>query len=311
MSIPDDFPEVIARFYDLPDEFYKSLIDSLDSGVYLVDLDRRIVYWNETAHRMSGYTSEEVIGRWCGDGLLKHVDFEGNLLCGDGCPLKETMSDGITRQTDVFMKHKDGHRVPVRVIANPVYDRSGELIGAVETFNDITPDLVARMKIKKLTEAAQKDLLTGVTNRRAAERAIADAVAVWDRDRTPFGLLFVDLDNLKQINDQFGHPAGDAAIQVVARTLRALFRQDDLVARWGGDEFVVLVKDIDSELLEKLAAKAELGVKAAEMPEAYKGQGLSVSIGATMSDEEDTAESIVARADRIMYRDKQQKRAGR
>ena len=311
MNIPDDFPEIISRFYDLPDEFYKSLIDSLDSGVYLVDLDRRIVYWNQTAQRMSGYTSKEVIGRWCGDGLLKHVDFEGKLLCGDGCPLKETMSDGITRQTDVFMKHKDGHRVPVRVIANPVYDRSGELIGAVETFNDITPDLVARMKIKKLTEAASKDPLTGVTNRRAAERAIADAVALWDRDRTPFGLLFVDLDNLKQINDQFGHQAGDAAIQLVARTLQALFRQDDIVARWGGDEFVVLVKDIDAELLEKMAAKAGLGVGAAEMPEPYSDQHLSISVGAAMVQEDDTPASIVSRSDRMMYHVKQARKSSR
>jgi diguanylate cyclase (GGDEF)-like protein/PAS domain S-box-containing protein len=311
MSMPDDFPEIIARFYDLPDEFYKSLIDSLDSGVYLVDLDRRIVYWNETAQRMSGYTSEEVIGRWCGDGLLKHVDFEGNLLCGVGCPLKETMSDGVTRQTDVFMKHKDGHRLPVRVIANPVNDRSGELIGAVETFNDITPDLVARMKIKKLTEDARKDPLTGVDNRRAAERTIADAVALWDRDRTPFGLLFVDLDNLKQINDQLGHQAGDAAIQLVARTLRALFRQDDLVARWGGDEFVILVKDINTELLDKMAAKAELGVGAAEMPDPFSSQQLSISIGAAMVQEDDTQASIVSRADRIMYQSKQAKKSSR
>ena len=309
--IPEDFPERISKFYDLPDEFYKTLIDSLESGVYLVDRDRRIVYWNETAHKMSGYNSEEVMGRWCGDGLLKHVDFEGNLLCGEGCPLKETMRDGVTRQADVFMKHKDGHRVPIRVIANPVYDRSGELIGAVETFNDITPDLVARMKIKKLTEAATKDPLTGVTNRRVAERMIADAVALWGRDRTPFGILFIDMDNLKQINDQLGHQAGDAAIQVVARTLRALFRQEDMVARWGGDEFVILVKDIDADLLMKIASKAELGVGTAEMPEAYTGQDLSVSIGATMAAEEDTAESVMARADRIMYREKQRKKTSR
>jgi diguanylate cyclase (GGDEF)-like protein/PAS domain S-box-containing protein len=309
--IPEDFPEEVIRFYDLPDEFYKNLIDSIESGIYLVDRNRRIVYWNETAHRLSGYTAEEVMGRACGDGLLTHVDFEGRLLCGDGCPLQGTMEDGATRQTDVFMKHKEGHRVPVRVKANPVYDRWGELIGAVEMFDDITPDLAARTQIRLLAEAASTDPLTGVLNRRAAEQALTDAFVRWERSRNPFAVLFVDLDNLKQINDQLGHNAGDLAIQVVARTLQSLFRRDDMIARWGGDEFIVLLRDVDEMLLEKLAQKAWLGIHTAELPEPHVWGSLSASVGATLVQEGDQPDSIISRADRAMYVEKKQKKTRR
>lgn len=307
-EIPEDFPEEIAKFYDLPDTFYKTLINSLDNGVYLVNRNRRVVYWNQSSERLSGFSADEIMGHWCGDGFLEHVDFEGRMLCGDGCPLKATMEDGRPREADVFMKHKDGHRVPVRVRANPVYDRTGYLIGAVETFYDITPDVEARQHIKELAAAAATDPLTGLTNRRMAEQVIEDACSQWNRYRMTFAILFVDMDELKKINDTLGHNAGDAAIRTVGRTLRSLFRDDDLVARWGGDEFIVLVKDIDQPLLEKIIAKTETGVGAAELPKEYYWGRLSVSIGGTLVKEGDTPESIIARADEMMYAGKQRKK---
>lgn len=310
-DIPEDFPEKIAKFYDLPDTFYKTLINSLDNGVYLVDRDRRVVYWNQSADRLSGYSSDEITGHFCGDGFLQHIDFEGRLLCGEGCPLKETMQDGKPREADVFMKHKDGHRVPVRVRANPVYDRSGRLIGAVETFYDITPDVEARQQIRQLSEAASTDALTSLTNRRMAEQVLEDACSQWNRYRMTFAVLFVDMDDLKQINDNLGHNAGDAAIQAVGRTLRSLFRDDDVVARWGGDEFIVLVRNIDQDLLEKIIRKTCIGVGAVELPPAYEWGQLSVSVGGTLVQDGDTLETIIARADAHMYQAKQSKKSDR
>ncbi|HKJ26367.1 MAG TPA: sensor domain-containing diguanylate cyclase [Anaerolineales bacterium] len=309
-EIPEDFPEKIAKFYDLSDSFYKTLINSLDNGVYLVDQDRRVVYWNQSAGRLSGYSANEIVGHFCGDGFLQHVDFEGRLLCGDGCPLKATMEDGSPREADVFMKHKDGHRVPVRVRANPVYDRRGELIGAVETFHDITPDMDARVRIQQLYEAANTDPLTGLTNRRMAEQVIEDACSQWNRYRMPFAILFIDMDDLKKINDSLGHNAGDAAIRTVGRSLRSLFRNEDIVSRWGGDEFIVMLKNVDKPLLEKMIEKTMTGVSTAELPPEYAWGRLSVSVGGTMVQGGDTPETIIARADECMYQAKQRKKSG-
>ena len=91
------------------------LLDSLFDGVYFVDLDRRITYWNAGAERISGYLRSEVVGSCCADNLLRHIDTEGHKLCQDGCPLAATMRDGKTRESSVYLHHKFGHRVPVLV----------------------------------------------------------------------------------------------------------------------------------------------------------------------------------------------------
>ena len=124
-------------FSNLPDSFYRQLLHSLDDGIYFVDRFRRIVFWNQGAEKISGYSFDEVQGRFCGDGLLQHVDFDGNIMCGAGCPLTATIKDGQNHEVDVYLKHKNGHRVPVKVISSPVYNADGDIIGAVERFTDI------------------------------------------------------------------------------------------------------------------------------------------------------------------------------
>jgi PAS domain S-box-containing protein len=103
---------------------------------YVVDTDRRILSWTPAAERIAGYTAEEVIGRRCSDALLWHVDESGEVLCGDRCPLLETMTDGAERSAKVWLHHSKGHLVPVIVHASALRDADGEVIGAVETFYD-------------------------------------------------------------------------------------------------------------------------------------------------------------------------------
>src|SRR5512138_899186 len=99
----------------MPDEknFYKDIIDNLYDGVYFVDRDRRITFWNKGAERITGYSSDRVIGRCCRDNILAHVAEEGTKLCSDLCPLQHAMADGNARESEAFLHHADGHRVPV------------------------------------------------------------------------------------------------------------------------------------------------------------------------------------------------------
>ncbi len=93
--------------------FYKTLLDDMSDGVYFVDRDRRILYWNKGAIRLTGYQSEEMVGRCCQDNTLCHVDAAGRNLCHDGCPLTASISDGGSHEAPVFLRHKQGRRVPV------------------------------------------------------------------------------------------------------------------------------------------------------------------------------------------------------
>lgn len=296
------------EFSNLPDSFYKSLLHCLHDGVYMVDRERRIMFWNKSAEVLTGYISEEVMGRFCGDGLLQHVDMDGNLLCGDGCPLLATIMDGYPRQTDVFLKHKDGHRVPVRVTSDSVHDSSGKLIGAVETFIDITPHLMDRLKIKELSEKANRDTVTALYNRTALDMFLHDAFTHWEKYQESFGVLFIDVDDLKQINDHLGHSMGDEALIAVANSLIAYFREDDIVARWGGDEFLILLRDVNKSLLDMLVQKAETVISKTHLPENSKWSALSVSVGGAIIQSGDTLETLVRRADARMYARKNSKK---
>ncbi|MCB2178774.1 sensor domain-containing diguanylate cyclase [bacterium] len=304
----EDFQEQPDKFANLPDSFYKTLLQSMHDGVYMVDRERRIMFWNQSAEELTGYTSDEVMGHFCGDGLLQHVDMDGKLLCGDGCPLQTTIEDGQPRSMDVFLKHKDGYRLPVRVSAGSVFDNQGQVVGAVETFVDITPHLRDRMKIKELSEKANRDAVTKLYNRAALDMFLQDALIHWEKYNEPFGVIFIDVDDLKRINDKLGHSMGDIAIRTVANTLSACFRENDVVARWGGDEFLILLRDVNASILEKLVKKAENVICITQLP-GYSDWGpLSVSAGGALIQPGDTPETLVGRADAQMYSRKHNKK---
>ena len=117
-------------------DFYKDVLDHMTDGVYFVDLERRIQYWNEGACRLSGYRPEEMLGKHCQDDILCHVDYFGKRLCHDGCPLAASIEDGAMHEANVFLRHKQGRRVPVNVRVQPMRAADGSIIGAIEIFSD-------------------------------------------------------------------------------------------------------------------------------------------------------------------------------
>ena len=121
----------IRSYYEF--NLYKEILDNLYEGVYFVDVNRRITYWNKGAERITGFQSHEIIGRHCYDNILNHIDDNNKQLCMEGCPLQQTITDGQQRETGVYLHHKDGHRVSVAVRTIPLYNHK-KIIGAVEVF---------------------------------------------------------------------------------------------------------------------------------------------------------------------------------
>ena len=101
---------------------YKTIINNIYDGLYLVDRTRKITFWNSAAERITGFSSAEVVGRRCLDNILVHVDGQGCELCKNACPLAATMKDGVAREADIFLQHKSGYRVPITVRVTPLKD---------------------------------------------------------------------------------------------------------------------------------------------------------------------------------------------
>ncbi|MEW6337650.1 MAG: diguanylate cyclase [Acidobacteriota bacterium] len=287
------------------DEFFRSVLDSFSDGVYFVDRERRITYWNRAAERITGYLAEDVVGSHCYDEILVHVDDSGKHLCHDGCPVAATIVDRAIREADVYLHHRDGHRVPVKVRVAPLVNPEGELIGAVEAFSDNSAQMSALQRIQELEKAAYLDTLTGLANRAFTEIELNSRLEEMRRYGWPFGVLFLDVDRFKSINDRFGHEVGDQALRVVARTLASNARSFDLVGRWGGEEFVAILVNVDRERLAALAERTRLLVEGSSVA-VQSGETLqvTVSIGAAPARPDDTAESLIARADALMYASK-------
>ncbi|HNB50689.1 MAG TPA: sensor domain-containing diguanylate cyclase [Anaerolineales bacterium] len=290
----------------MDNNFYKDLIDHLFDGVYFVDRDRNITYWNQGAERITGYCAADVIGHSCRDNLLNHVSANGVLLCLTSCPLAACMEDGKPREADVFLHHASGHRIPVRVRAAPLRDANGEIIGAVETFNNNTNIVNLRSQLRELQHTVKKDTLTGVGNRAYLEGRLRAIFAEFEQEKAPVGLLFIDVDHFKQFNDTFGHELGDKVLQMVADTLSHNVRVTDAVGRWGGEEFLVILYDIETEqVLAALANKLRALVAHSSLSWQEHQLSVTISVGATLLQPQDTPETFVRRADLLMYKSKQ------
>jgi PAS domain S-box-containing protein len=180
------------------------MLDALPDGVYVVDRDRRVTFWNAAAEAITGYAAGEILGQWCGANLLNHVDEDGRRLCGDRCPLLATLEDGQVRGAQILLHHRAGHLVPVEVRAAPMRDEQGRIVGAVETFRDDTARFAERVHVRELEVAASTDSLTGLGNRRSLEVHLADRLMALEQRDVPLGVLMCDLDTFKHLNDEYG-----------------------------------------------------------------------------------------------------------
>jgi diguanylate cyclase (GGDEF)-like protein/PAS domain S-box-containing protein len=305
---PPHSEPVLAAISDLGRSFYRELLDFLDDGVYFVDRERRLLFWNKAAEELTGFARSEVVGRLCPDNILCHADVNGRILCTDGCPLEQVMTTGKSKQVDVFLHHKDGYRVPVRVKATPILDAQGRAVGAMEVFNDRTARIEQAERIKELERLALVDELTRLPNRRHFNDALGHRLAEWQRHGRPFGVLMMDVDRFKQVNDECGHLLADAILKLVARTLQANCRSFDIVARWGGEEFGAIISQVDVQQLVLVAEKFRAMVAASDLRLPGQDFCITISVGATTAQANDTVMTLLKRADQALYQAKHQGR---
>jgi diguanylate cyclase (GGDEF)-like protein/PAS domain S-box-containing protein len=286
------------------DDFYRDLLENLSDGIYFTDTEGRITYWNKGAERLTGFSKEEVLGRRCSDNILIHVDERGNSLCRNGCPLGQTMIDRQLREQEVYLRTKDGHRLPILVKASPIVGDSGEVRGAVEVFSNNSEKIKILERLAEMERTAMLDTLTGLANRRYMELQLRARIEEFRRNKWRFGVLFVDVDRFKTINDRYGHDVGDKVLRMVGQTLEHSSRYSDQVGRWGGEEFLIIASNVTSDRLANFAERFRALVEQSGFAQGELIK-VTVSIGAAQAHEDDTPESLVNRADQNLYLAKQ------
>lgn len=283
---------------------FERIIENLYDGLYFVDRNRVITYWNKAAEKISGFSADEVVGKSCSDNILCHVDSDGTGLCTGKCPLAGTIDDGKPREAEVYMHHKNGGRIPVSVRSTPLTGNDGVIIGAVELFSDISNRASNELKIKELEKLALIDSITQLANRNYTEKEIHSRLEEKRRFNVPFGILFMDIDHFKKLNDEHGHAIGDAVLKCVADTMAANSRPFDLYGRWGGEEFVGIIQNINAEDLASLGNRIRALIENSFVVHENNKLSVTISVGATLANADDTIDSVIQRADVLMYKSK-------
>ena len=273
-------------------------LNSIGDAVLSTDLDGRITYLNAVAEGMTGWKREEAYGRPLGDvfQVINKADREparNPLLFA----LQQDQTVSLT--TNCLLVRRDGLESAIEDSAAPIRDRHGRVVGAVLVFRDVGE---AQALARKMSHLAQHDFLTELPNRLLLNDRLNQAMGMAARHHKKLAVLFLDLDRFKSINDSFGHAAGDAVLQSIARHLIENLRHTDTVSRQGGDEFVILLPEIEGTNHAVLVAEKVLAVLAT--PHVVGGHELHVtaSIGISIyPDHGEDAEGLVHRADVAMY----------
>jgi diguanylate cyclase (GGDEF)-like protein/PAS domain S-box-containing protein len=285
-------------------KFTEILLNHVQDGIYFVDQSCKIFFWNTGAEQITGHESSSVTGKKCSDNIISPVDESGKNICEEDCPVRQALSDGQTHQMEAYLQHKEGYRLPVAIKAFPLFGEEGEIIAAVETFNEISPKFIMPQQKRELAHMQLLDPLTEVGNQRFLEIHIQTRLEEIKKYRIPFGLLYLDVDHLKEVNDSFGNPAGDKVLRSVAQTIGNNIRFFDLVGRWESDEFLVVVLNVDENKLDYVGNKIRLLIENSNITIDANLVRVTVSVGGTIASRVDSFDGLTTRARSLMKHSK-------
>ncbi len=283
------------------EKIFYEFADSLYEGVYVIDTQRRILFWNKSAEEITGYKAEEVIGKGCNDNILRHVDEHGNNLCENSCPMITAMTKRIKVEDTVYLHHKTGYRLRVKVKGIPIIE-DNQAKGVVEIF---LPVFLTSDTEQDLLSLALKDSLTKIFNRRGFETLCElRQREMLMLNYNPAILLF-DIDDFKKINDNYGHDIGDKVLKAVAQTLQNIVRHQDILVRWGGEEFLIVVFVKEPKEINSIGNKIVRIIRSTWIEHNGKIIKFTVSGGGTILKREENISDAINRADKLMYKAKQ------
>lgn len=279
---------------------FKAAVDSSSAAVIITDRDARIEYVNAAFVNATGYAPEEAIGQT--PALLKSEQTPESLYR----ELRDAILGGANWRGEVQNRNKDGSVRWDDVAVAPVLDAAGTVTHFVAINSDIS---LRKQMEEELRNLATTDALTGIANRRRLMELGEQEMLRAQRAEAPLSVLMMDIDHFKHINDTYGHPAGDAVIQALARLCGETVRAIDTVGRLGGEEFAVLLPMTDRAGAQEVAERLRARVEASRLDWEGAPVSFTVSIGvAQIRPEDDSFTALLGTADQALYQAKHEGR---
>lgn len=276
----------------------EATLASIADAVLSTDLAGQVTYLNAAAERLTGWPNHAATGRPLTE-VFRIIDGHTRQVAPDPLALAVKLDKPVGLTPHCILVRRDGRECAIEDSAAPIRDRAGRLVGAVIVFRDVG---AARETSRQMAHLAQHDPLTGLPNRLLLNDRLTEAIALAQRHRKPLGVLFVDVDGFKARNDAHGHAMGDRLLRATAGRLKGMLRQSDTVGRTGGDEFVVVLSELERPEDARLVARKLL--RASAEPNRLDSTEISqtVSIGISLYPSHGvTADVLIANADAAMY----------
>ena len=280
-------------------------LNSIGDAVLSTDVAGNVVYLNVVAEEMTGWSRREATGRPLAE-VFRIVDGATREPALDPLAQAVRQNEVVGLTANCILIRRDGSESAIEDSAAPIHDRGGQVTGAVIVFHDVS---MARAMTQKMAHLAQHDCLTDLPNRMLLGDRVANAISLARRHAKKCAVLFLDLDGFKPINDVLGHSAGDELLHSVSRRLVTCVRDSDTVSRQGGDEFVVLLSEIEHAADAAVSAQKVLSVLAPRHRVAGQELKVTASIGISIyPDHGADAETLIRCADTAMYQAKEKGR---
>lgn len=305
------------------EEHFRMLAENMGDIVWKADRQMRFTYINAADHRIRGFPREEVVGFFIEDALTP----EGRAILSEVVRSRRTAEangqKGLALSCEIPMRHRHGGEVWIELSTMPTYNSAGEITGFQGMGRDISERKRRESELAQshqflesqleeaaaertvLQEQAIRDPLTGLFNRRYLNETLPRELSRAKREAYPVAVIMLDLDHFKRINDEYSHAAGDEVLRTLSALLTMGARDSDIVCRFGGEEFVVIMPGITAELaLERVEGwRSELETVTVAYGEARIGVTLSGGI-AMFPDHGVSSDVLLARADEMLYRSK-------
>lgn len=273
-------------------------LNSIGDAIVTTDLLSDVVYINRAAEILIGRSLESALGKPLTD-IFKVINTNTRMVAPN--PALQVIEKNTALQLDsnLILLRSDGSELAIENSAAPVHDANGKVSGAVIIFHDVS---ASRTMALKMTHLAQHDFLTGLPNRMLLTERLSQAIGLAQRNITQVALLFIDLDFFKHINDSLGHDVGDELLKAVAERMVNCVRATDTVCRQGGDEFVILLSEIERPQDAALAVDKLFATFSEPVHIGVHELHVSLSIGISIfPGDGESAETLMKNADAAMY----------
>jgi diguanylate cyclase (GGDEF)-like protein/PAS domain S-box-containing protein len=282
-------------------------LNSIGDAVACTDILGKITFLNLVAEKMTGWSAQEAAGRPVAE-VFHFTDATTRKTIAN--PMENAVGQGSSGHlpANCILVRRDGREIPVEDSVAPIHDREGQITGAVIVLRDVS---AARAMALQILHSAEHDFLTGLPNRLLLSDRVGQAISMAARHGNKVAVLFLDLDGFKHINDSLGHPAGDKLLQSAGKRLADCVGESDTVSRQGGDEFVVLLSDVEKWEDAAVTARRLLRTLAERHAIDQHDLHITASIGISVyPDDGLDAETLIKNADTAMYQAKENGRQG-